>query len=95
MTQDSSYEAIRTDLLNDMTKECPPAIVERAKKLLEALEGCALKPTEDNCLNSPGFVYATVSTNEDVKRLTTVNAIAVLSMLVVAVVALGALVART
>lgn len=82
MKQDEDYEATKKALLEDIAKGCDVGVVERTRGMFEAWESCTSPEPRG------GVFHATVSTNEDVKRLTTVNALAVLAMLAVAVVAL-------
>lgn len=91
MKHDDKIEDIKKALLDDIAKGCDEKVVQRARDLFEVWESCATAaPDLSNLPDSPEgrWFTASVSTNEDVKRLTTVNALAVLAMLVVAVSAI-------
>lgn len=93
MKHDDKYEDIKKSLLEDIAKGCDEEVVQRARGLFEVWESCTTAaPDSSNLPNSRVGTRFTASFNsdEDVKRLTTVNALAVLAMLGVTVVALVA-----
>lgn len=86
MAKPEDYEALRSTLVDDIAKTADPSVVDRLNDLLLALEHCALNPAKPK---GSQITYASVNTNHDVSRLTMVNAVAVISMLIVTVVALA------
>ena len=63
-------------------------VVARARDFFEGWESCTTVVPNLPDLQEGTLFTASINTNEDVKRLTTVNALAVLAMLVVAVSAI-------
>ena len=88
MKHDDKTEDIKKALLEDIAKGCDEEVVARARDFFEGWESCTTAVPSLPDLQEGALFTASINTNEDVKRLTTVNALAVLAMLVVAVSAI-------
>ena len=88
MKNDDKYEDIKKALLEDIAKGCDEEVVARARDFFEGWESCTTVVPNLPDLQEGTLFTASINTNEDVKRPTTVTALAVLGMRVVAVSAI-------